>query len=306
MTLSRRAFLKSSAALAAVAGCAPGLAASGGASADPMDRIALTTVTFRFRFAQTRPADYAGTDPLMTLPEFPAYVRDRFGVRNVELWSQHVDSTEAGHLAEIRRAVERAGSRVVNLQMDQPYNLASSDEDERQASVDLVSEWVDVARAVGSPSIRANAGTGTIETAVRSLRQVADYADRQGVRLLTENHGGISTDLGVLLQILDALDGDARAVADFGNFPDGTDRFDALARLIPYTDLISAKTLLFDDGGEHMSFDFDRCVRTAEAAGFQGIYSGEQWDPSTDPLDAEAIAEWMVAHLRTSLLAARG
>ena len=132
MPLSRRAFLKSSAAFAAVAGCAPGLAASGGASADPMERIALTTVTFRFRFAQTRPAGYAGTESLLTLPEVPAYFRDRFGVRNVELWSQHLDSTEAGYLAEIRRAVERAGSRVVNLQMDQPYDLASADEGERQ------------------------------------------------------------------------------------------------------------------------------------------------------------------------------
>lgn len=301
MTVSRRAFLKSSAAFAAVAGCAPGLAASGGAAADPMERIALTSVTFRFRFAQTRPADYAGTEPLMTLSEFPAYVRDRFGVRNVELWSQHFDSIEVGHLAEIRRAVERAGSRVVNLQMDQPYNLAAADETERQSSIALVNEWIDVARAVGSPSIRANAGSGTIETAVRSLREVADYADSQGVLLLTENHGGISTDLEVLLQILDALDGDARAVADFGNFPDGTDRFDALARLIPYTDLISAKTLLFDDDGEHTSFDFDRCVQTAEAAGFRGIYSAEQWDPSTDPLDAEAIAEWMIDHLRAIL-----
>ena len=303
--LSRRAFLKSSAAFAAVAGCAPALSPSGrpasvAASADPMDRIALTTVTFRFRFAQTRPADYAGTEGLLTLPQAPAYFRGRFGVRIVELWSQPFDSTDAGYLAEIRRAVERAGSRVVNVQIDQPYNLASADEAERQASVALVNEWVDVARAVGAPSIRANAGTGMVATAVRSLREVAAYARTRGVRLLTENHGGISTDLPVLLQILDALDGDVRAVADFGNFPDGTDRFDALARLIPYTDLVSAKTLLFD-GGEHTSFDFDRCVRTAEAAGFRGVYSGEQWDPSTDPLDAETIADWMVAHLRSAL-----
>ena len=296
--ISRRAFLRSSAALAAVAGCAPLVPR---ARPDPMDRIALTTVTFRFRFAQTRPDGYAGTESLLTLPEVPAYFADRFGVRNVELWSQHVASTDPAYLRDLRAAVDRAGSRVVNVQVDEPYNLASADDAERQSGVALVKAWVDVARAVGSPSIRANAGTGTIETAVRSLREVADYADGQGVRVLTENHGGISTDLAVLLPILDALDGAVGAVADFGNFPDGTDRFDALARLIPYTELISAKTLLFDADGDHASFDFDRCVRTAEAAGFRGVYSGEQWDPSTDPLDAEAIADWMVDHLRAAL-----
>ena len=298
MPISRRTFLRSSAALAAVAGCAPFVPR---ARRDPMDRIALTTVTFRFRFEMTRPADYAGTEGLITLPEIPAYFADRFGVHNVELWSQHVESTSPAYLRDLRAAVERAGSRVVNVQVDQPYNLAAADEGERQSSVALVRDWVDVAQRVGSPSIRANAGTGTVETAVRSFREVADYAEGRGVRVLTENHGGMSTDLGVLLRILDALDGDVRAVADFGNFPDGTDRFTALARLVPHTDLISAKTLLFDAAGEHTSFDFDRCVRTAEEAGFRGLYSGEQWDPSTDPLDAEAIADWMIEHIRANV-----
>ncbi|HEX7070040.1 MAG TPA: sugar phosphate isomerase/epimerase family protein [Rhodothermales bacterium] len=299
---TRRDFLRTSAALAAVA-FAPGTLVAP-FRRDPMDRIALTTVTFRFRFAQTRPRNYAGTESRLTLTDIPAYFADRFGVHNVELWSQHFNSTEPEYLEEIRQAVAAAGSRVINVQVDQPYNLASSDAAERGESIALVKEWVDVAVALGAPSIRANVGNGTIGDSVASLKAINDYAAERGILLLTENHGGISTDLEVLLQILEAIPSDNfRAVADFGNFPDGTDRFTALARLIPHTHLISAKTLLFDENGNHISYDFDRCVRVAEESGFRGIYSAEQWDPSTDPMDAEAIADWMIAHIRENLAA---
>ena len=298
--ITRRTFLRSSAAFAAVVASPQILVAR--PRLDPMERIGLTTVTFRFRFAATRPDSYAGTEGLLRLTDIPAYFADRFGVHNVELWSQHFESQDASYLQDLKKKVEQARSRIINIQVDQPYNLAAAEADERRTSVALVKTWVDVAHSLGAPSIRANTGNGTLENAVLSLREVNDYAASRGILLLTENHGGISTDLDVLLQILNAIPSDNfRAVADFGNFPDGTDRYQALARLLPHTHLISAKTLLFDAEGQHTSFDFDRCVQTAESAGFRGIYSGEQWDPSTDPLDAEYIAAWMIEHLRANL-----
>lgn len=298
--ITRRTFLRSSAALVAST-AAPHLLIAR-PRRDPMDRIGLTTVTFRFRFAATRPDDYAGTEGLLRLTDVPSYFADRFGVHNLEFWSQHFESRTPSYLQDLKKAIEQANSRLINVQVDQPYNLAASDEHERRESVALVKEWVDVARTLGAPSIRANAGTGTVEDAIQSLREVNDYAAQRGILLLTENHGGISTDPDVLLQILNAIPSDNfRSVVDFGNFPDGVDRYRALARLIPHAHLISAKTRVFDAEGRHTSFDFDRCVQTAEGAGFRGIYSGEQWDPSTDPLDAEYVADWMIEHIRANI-----
>lgn len=172
----------------------------------------------------------------------------------------------------------------------------------KERNVGVVKDWVDVARTLGAPSIRANAGSRALETAVQSLRELNDYAAERGILLLTENHGGISTYPDVLLQILNAIPGDNfRAVADFGNFPDGADRFQALARVIPHTHLIPAITQIFDEAGRHASSDFGRCVQTAEGAGFQGMYSAEQWDPSRDPLDAGYIADWMIEHIRANI-----
>lgn len=298
--LDRRGFLKAAAG-AAAALAFPGCAHAAGAST-PMDRVAMTTVTFRFRFAQTRPSGYAGTEPLLTLREVPEYFADRFGVHNLELWSQHFESLSPAYLADVKAAVARARSRLINVQVDQPYNLADADEARRREGVGLVREWIDAARRLGSPRVRANAGQGAEATAVASLRQVNEYGAAQGVEVLTENHGGISVDPEVLTRIVDAIPHpNFGVVADFGNFAPGEDRFPALARLVPRARLVSAKTQLFDAAGNHTSFDFARCVRTAEEAGYRGIYSAEQWDPSREPRDFEAIADYMLRGIRENL-----
>src|SRR5690606_20350881 len=91
------------------------------------------------------------------------------------------------------------------------------------------------------------------------------------------------------------------SVVDFGNFDAGAARFEALARLVPRARLISAKTQVFDAQGNHTSFDFDRCVRTCEEAGYRGIYSAEQWDPSRKPRDFERIADWMIERIGANI-----
>ena len=296
----RRTFLRT----AAAAVVAPGFFVPHRRRQDALERVGLTTVTFRFRFAQTRPASYAGDEPLLTLLEVPEYFADRFGIHNVELWSQHFESRSPGYLGDLKGSIEAAGSRLINIQVDESYNLADADEAERGRSVALVKEWVDAAEQLGAGSIRANPGNGDVATAVRSLREINDYASPRGVPVLVENHGGISTSPEVLLTILDAIpSGNFGGLVDFGNFEEGAARFEALARLVPRAWLVSAKTQLFDARGNHTSFDFDRCVRTCEEAGFRGIYSAEQWDPSRDPRDFEAIADWMIEHISENIAA---
>ena len=298
-SLSRRSFLRTAAAAAVLA--RPEILMARPRRA--LERVGMTTVVFRFRFAQTR-RNYAGEEALLTLPEVPEYFADRFGIHNVEFWSQHFESLEPDYLARLKAAVAASNSKLINIQVDETYNLADADEAKRTESVALVKRWVDAARLLEAGSIRANAGTGDVATAVRSLREIVDYAGPLGVPVLVENHGGISTRPEVLLTILDAIpSGHFGGLTDFGNFETEVARYEALAKLAPRSWLVSAKTQLFDASGSHISYDFDRCVRTCEEAGFKGIYSAEQWDPSNTVRDFEAIAEWMIEHISANLRA---
>ncbi len=296
--MHRRTFLRTAAAAALLA--RPEILVASPRRA--LERVGMTTVTFRFRFASTRPRNYAGTEPLLTLLQVPEYFADRFGIHNVEFWSRHFESQSPAYLSQLKAAIAATNSKLVNIQVDETYNLADADEAKRLEGVALVKQWVDVAKQVGAGSIRANPGSGDVAAAVRSLREINDYASPLGVPILVENHGGISTNPDVLLTILDAIpSGNFGGLTDFGNFDTDQGRLDALKRLIPRSWLVSAKTQVFDANGNHTSFDFDACVRTCEAAGFKGIYSAEQWDPSTAPRDFEKIAEYMIEHISANI-----
>jgi len=82
-----------------------------------MDRIAITTVTFRARFRQTRIKDHPPITDL-TLLEAPEYFADRFQVRNLEYWSQHFESQSVAYLNELKRKIGNAKSKLINVQVD--------------------------------------------------------------------------------------------------------------------------------------------------------------------------------------------
>jgi hypothetical protein len=71
--------------------------------------------------------------------------------------------------------------------------------------------------------------------------------------------------------------------------------------IAPYTKLVSAKTHSYDDDYNHISFDFERCVRIMESRGFRGIYSLEQWEDGLPDYDFERIVEWMIEHVTKNM-----
>ena len=144
---TRRDFLArtGSLAISVVAGAAVARAARG-----PADRVGMGTVVLRNRFGNV-------AKPL-TLLDVPAYYRERFGVRRLEFWSHHFESLEQPYLRELHRRVKSAGAELVNVQVDEPYDLASTDEAERQRSLVTVRRWIDAAALLRSRAVRINPG----------------------------------------------------------------------------------------------------------------------------------------------------
>ncbi len=264
-------------------------------------RLAMGTVIFRHRFAQTRSANLPNPGPALTLLDVPEYYHQRFGLNQVEFWSYHFDSLEPAYLARLRAALDTAGSRLINIQIDTDYNLAAADPARRTESIVEVKRWIDAAVVLGSPCVRANPGRGPIENAIASMREINTYAADHGIVLLNENHFGIEMDPDVHLRIREAAGPEnLYTLPDFGNYSDEA-RFAALEKILPYAYLISAKAVRFDADFMHQPYDFDRCVRMSEAAGFQGIYSVEQWDRTDHDMDYERVADWLLYHVSSNL-----
>lgn len=298
--MKRRSFIAGSSALALNIWYSPDALP---VSKDKMDRIAMGTVLFRYRFNQTKPKEMAEISNELRLTDVPAYYRKRFQIRRLEFWSNHFESLEPAYLKTVRDSISKAGCSLVNVQVDSSYDLASLKEEERLRSLEHVKQWIDAVAFLGSECVRINPGSanGSPEKSMESMKAVNDYARSKKLILLTENHFGIEMNPDLHLKINTAAGpSNIYTLPDFGNYPRDS-MYESLEKIIPHAWLISAKAAQFNENMDHVSYDFDRCVKLAEKMGFKGIYSLEQWDGKYQNLDYEKVADWLIAHVKNNI-----
>lgn len=306
--MKRRIFLQTT-ALAAIA--APWRPAGAAPAADSMSRIGCTSVSFRTRFAATRPKGFTSAEPDLALLDLPALFASKLGIRNVEVWSKHFPEQTVAYAAKLRAAAKQAGARIINIQVDEPpFDLSSPYAAKRRACIQATRQWIDLAAACGASSLRANTGGKRDEpfdlaTTADSFRQLAEYGAKAGVKVLVENHGGHSLVAGNVASIIKAVNRPScRSLPDFGNMPaefTTAQRVEFLNQILPFAHLISAKGMEFDTGGRHTTYDLGACVRAAEAAGFTGIYSVELWSTSYLPPDPVRAVKTVAELIRQNL-----
>ena len=194
----------------------------------PRDRVAVATYPFREFIVGWKGWDGATPSTVpqaqkMQLKDFPAHVVEKFNLHHVELWSPVFPSTDAKYLSELRGAVEKANSAIVDIAVDAQHSQYSPDAAERDRAVAKSKEWIDVAVALASPSIRTHVQGGKglkpdVGRASDTLARVAEYAAQKNVVVHLENDDAVSEDPFFLAQVLDKVNSPwLRALPDFGN-----------------------------------------------------------------------------------------
>jgi L-ribulose-5-phosphate 3-epimerase len=256
-----------------------------------MDRMGMTTVSFRSRFPSTARMGEPTTAPNLSLETAPRFIADEFGIHNVEVWDQHFDDFSIEYCERVREAAARSGSRIINIQSERVVGVSSPDPEVRDRAVANAHEWMDRATAMGCPSVRINTGGSPtakmdLEVTAGSFRRIAEYGEAVGVMVLIENHGGYSARIANVAAIVAAVDHPmCRSIIDFGNTPAQTtdDRIADISRLFPTLQMVSAKGVDFDESFDHVSYDIGALVRATEASGFRGIYSVELYTSNAPP-----------------------
>ena len=232
--ITRREFVEQCAGTAAGTWLLPVLAhaASSGPSVkfptNPRDRVAVAAYPFREFIVGWKGWD--GNTPSKTpreqqmeLKDFAAHVAEKFNVHHIEPWSPIFPSTDSKYLQQLRTAVEKAGSSVVDIAVDGRHSQYASDAAERKASVKATNQWIDVAAALGSPSIRTHIDGGKdskpdVALAADTLARNAEYGAKQNVVVHLENDNPVSEDPFFIVQVLDKVNSPwLRALPDFGN-----------------------------------------------------------------------------------------
>jgi sugar phosphate isomerase/epimerase len=296
--MNRRNFNKTLGVLAAGLAMHPsyGMPLDGNAA----DRLTMSTVNFRERFVQTKTSDVSYSSRPLTLLQIPQYFKERFGLQQVEFWSKHFESISTSYLKDLKAALAKSKSKLVNIQFDEDYQIGSPDEAIRKKSISLALQWVDAAQFLGSGAFRVNPGNGEVGHAITSLKTINEVCKSKGLILMVENHFGMEMNPDIHLQIVREVGKNTYTLPDFGNY-DNDVRYDALKKIMPFAYQVSAKTMAFDTTLNHLSFDFDQCMKICVASGFTGIYSVEQWSREPIKENEEAIADWMISKIKTYL-----
>jgi sugar phosphate isomerase/epimerase len=299
--MNRRVFLAST-----VAAAAPLILKASPSRDEKLRRVGMNTIIFRMRFPGTRVEGHPITEPKLTLFDVPEYYADRFKLHNLEFWSRHFEVHTPGYLSDLKKAIAKTRSTLVNIQLDdQPwqegklggYFLASRSEGMRRDSLRFVKEWIDAAAFLGSQAIRINTESGDFNLCLDSFCQITEYAAGKGVVILVENHGGIAADPDLHVRLIkEVRHSNIRTAPDFGNHKPEI-RYEALRKIMPYAWEVEPKALPFNEKFEHTGYDFGRCMRIAVDSGFKGVYSVDYWDREAKPAQYEKIADWLIEHV---------
>jgi sugar phosphate isomerase/epimerase len=258
----------------------------------PRDRLAVTSWPFRAYIESPTNRNRDRKNPGMDLLEFPALIVTKFGVYNINPLGGHFRSTDPAYLDAFRRAVEKAKSHMVDLGLGGGAFYAT-DQSSRQAAVDSSRKWIDIARAIGSPSVRQHVGRSggakpDVALAAESLGQLADYGSKRGIVVNLENDDPVAEDPFFLVSIVQKVNSRyLRALPDFGNSLIGHDAAynqRAVEAMLKYAyNMCHVKDSVQSDDGKRSTVDLEKMFEIAKASSFKGYYSMEYDTSAGDP-----------------------
>lgn len=232
----------------------------------------------------------------MTNLDFPVIAKNTYGINVVEYVNQFFKdkAEDAKYLNELLRRCNDNGVKSHLIMVDDEGPLADTDDKKRSQAIENHYKWIDAAKTLGCTSIRANAFSdgGSAEdvqsAAVDGVSRLAEYAEKAGINVLLENHGGYTSDGKWMVALMKRINKpNVGTLPDFGNFCikregdqgwqgkciEEYDRYKGVEELMPYAKAVSAKAQHFDEQGNCVETDYFKMLKIVKDAGFRG-YAG--------------------------------
>lgn len=220
------------------------------------------------------------------------------GFDGVEILHVQMEDTSNAMLQKIKQRAFRYGLDLCGFSTHQSF--VSPDADKRQENVDHTIKCIELAYAMGIPTIRVNTGRwGTsknfddlmankgIEPRLEGytddegfdwvydgLEKCLAVAEKCGVVLGLENHWGLGRTAAGVLRCINHIDSPwLRATLDTGNFLEN--QYEQYAELAPEAVFVQAKTYYGGGTWYTLEIDYDRVAQTLRDVDYRGYISLE-------------------------------
>jgi len=228
---------------------------------------------------------------LLSNLDFPRVAREQFGIEGLEFVNFLWEAPTSDYIQRVKRAMSSTATKAVLMMCDGEGLMAHSVKEKRLQTAANHYKWVDIAAELGAHAIRANLGAekepktpaevdAVVNYAAESFRKLAEYGASRKVNVVVENHGGVSSDPVAMARVIKAVKlPNLGVLPDFGNFAKEVDRYDAIAKFMPYAKAVTFKCVDFKDGKE-TTMDMDRLMKSVLDSGYRswvGIeYGGDR------------------------------
>jgi sugar phosphate isomerase/epimerase len=261
------------------------------------ERICISTWSFHNLFTATHDRKAPAPDKPLDILDFPEMIADRYHVHNLEIVSPHFASREPAYIRDVKKRLERAHSRLVNIPLDfdelwEKPALSAPDAKEREKAVSMYAPWIEIAHDLGARSVRCDPGIINLEDlspTIESYKTLVARGRTKDIRVIVENHGSAAAHPEQLVKIL--VDSGAGALPDFGNFPDEETRARGLRLMFPLAVTVCHAKL------NPAKFDFARCMQISKDANYKGVYSVEAGGRGDAYEAVQQVVDALVEHL---------
>ncbi len=270
--MDRRSFILQSSSVLALTACSPGFQ-----KPKKLFEISLAqwTINKELKSGQIDNLDFAK-------------VASDHGIFAIEYVNQFFmdKAKDTDYLGEMKRRASDLGVTSVLLMCDREGSLGDPEEAKRKQTVENHRKWIDAAKTLGCHSIRVNAASEgsydeQVKLATDGLARLTEIGASQGISVIVENHGGLSSNADWLLEVIRQVDHPhCGTLPDFGNFriKDGVsyDSYRGIDKLMPWAKGVSVKDMVWDDEGNQSALDFERMLRIVLNHGYHG-YCGIEY-----------------------------
>jgi sugar phosphate isomerase/epimerase len=258
----------------------------------PRDRLAVTSWPFRAYIETPANRGRKPSVPSMDIKEFPAMVVERFAIYNVNPLLNHFPSTDSAYLESFREAVAKARSHIVDLGLPGRC-FATTDASTAEAAVRDGCKWIDIAAAIGSPSVRQHLSAQPgekpdLDAAATNLARLADYGGKRNVVVNLENDNAVAEDPFFIVNVVEKVNhAYLRTLPDFGNSivkygQEGNEK--AVAAMLKHAfNMCHVKGAVESEAGKTYHVDLGRMFEIARQSAYRGYFSMEFDTNGGDP-----------------------
>lgn len=174
--------------------------------------------------------------------DLPKIAREDFDINGIEFVNTLFEVPTLSYLEKLKQNAADYGITMVLIMVDDEGDGCASDKAERKQFAINHRKWIDIAHYLGCHAIRTNCRGAeniskeeALKWASETYHLLLDYAEGANVKVLIENHGGVSNDADWMIALMREVDHPL-----FGTYPDWRepstdfDNYTYLQKTVPF------------------------------------------------------------------------